>query len=446
MNVIICGAGQVGIHVAEELADAGHGITVIDQDATRIRKIEDTMDVRTYCGNCAAAITLREAGCESADLLVAATSSDEINLLTATIAKGVGARKTIVRVHHSTYFEQRGLNYQQHLGIDQMICPEYSTALAIARTLRNPGAMAVENFARGRIEMQEFRVGQTASAVGIALSQLGLPRGSRLAAVTRAHETFIPDGATVIEPDDQIVLVGNVSVFPQARKLFQGEQSRHRRIVLMGGPSMAVWLCRALRERGFSIRLFEIDRARSEQLAEKLDWATVIQADPSDRNVFEEENLGQADAFVALLDDDEHNILGCAWAKSMGVRQAVAVVQRPDYLHLLQSVGIDRAFSPRMVAAKEIEQFLQTGPLRRIASLAEGIIDINWLRVGKQSKVVGRELKDIKLSPDWVVAAIQRGTDVRVPVADDTVEADDTLLVIGRRGTEGRLKKLFSAG
>ena len=235
MNIIICGAGEVGLHAAEVLEARAHNVTVIDKSPSRIRKIEDTLDVRTLRGNCAAAEILTEAGCKSADLVVAATSSDEINLLTAAVAKAVGAKKTVVRVHHSTYFTQRGLDYQKHLGIDQLICPEYSTAQAIAQTIRNPGAHAIENFARGQVEMHEIPVSEKAAAAGLALSNLGLPRGSRLAAIGREDRMFIPDGASVIQPGDRVVLVGNASVFQQARKLFHDDKVRRRKVAIMGG-------------------------------------------------------------------------------------------------------------------------------------------------------------------------------------------------------------------
>ncbi|MHC4107771.1 MAG: NAD-binding protein, partial [Planctomycetota bacterium] len=181
MNITICGAGQVGSKAAEALGAAGNDITVIDRDGARLRAVADSLDIATYCGNCAQADVLRETGIASADLLVAATDLDEVNLLTATIAKKLGAAKTIARVHHGPFFEQRGLNYEQDLSIDRLICPEYSTALAIASTLRNPGALAIENFARGAIEMQQFPVSKDAPAIGKPLAQLGLPSGSRLA-------------------------------------------------------------------------------------------------------------------------------------------------------------------------------------------------------------------------------------------------------------------------
>jgi trk system potassium uptake protein TrkA len=446
MNIIICGAGQVGSYAAEVLSTADNNITVIDTNAERLRAIEDTMDVATFTGNGAQATVLLEANCANADFVLAATNNDEVNLLCAAIAKGVGARKTIARVHHSEYFEQKRFHYQDLLSIDRLICPEYLTALAIARTLRNPGALAIEDFARGAIEMQEFSVSRKATAIDRKLLDLKLPDGARLAAISRKGGSFIPEAATVIEEGDNIILVGNAAIFQEARKLFHDEKTGRRKIVIMGGPSMAVWLCRALRDRNFSIRLFETNRRRAEELAEKLDWVTVINADPTDRSVFDEEHLAQADVFVALIDDDEHNILGCAWAKSMGVREAVAVVQRPNYMHLLEHVGIDRPFSPRRVAVREIEHLLDESGLRLVSSLAEGVVDVFQVRVGRSSEVIGKPLREIKLSPNWIIAAIQHGGEVSVPKADDTIHAGDILLVIGRHGRDGTLKKLFATG
>jgi trk system potassium uptake protein TrkA len=445
MNIIICGAGQVGSHAAEVLGGGSNNLTLIDTDTERLRAIEDTLDVAVLPGDCADAAILTKAGAAKADLLVAATNADEVNLLSASIAKGLGATKSIARVHHRAYFERRSFNYQHHLNIDELICPEYSTAQAIARTLRNPGALAIEDFGRGAIEMQEFPVGRAAPAIGRKLVDLGMPAGARLAAITRKGKSYIPDSQSTIAEDDIVILVGNAAVFQDARKLFHDEKQKRKRIVIMGGPAMGVWLCRALRHRDFAIRLFETNRARAEELAEKLDWVTVFHADPTDPSVFEDEKLAQADAFVALLDDDEHNILGCAWAKSMGVASAVAVVQRGSYMHLLRHVGIDKPFSPRRVAVKEIELLVDESPLRRTASLAEGVIDVYRVRVGPKAELAGKALRDVRLSPNWIVAAIAHEQDVRVPRADDTIGVGDTVLMIGRHGQESSLRKLFDA-
>ncbi|MCK4873163.1 MAG: Trk system potassium transporter TrkA [Phycisphaerales bacterium] len=443
MNIVICGAGQVGSYAAEVMGADRHNITIIDTDAARLRSIEDSMDVSTLRGNCATAEMLRQAGAGEADLVIAATNNDEINLLTASVAKGIGALKCIARVHHRTFFEERGLDYQEHLGIDRLICPEYSTAQAIARALRNPGALAIEHFARGQIQMQELPVSKSAKAIGRPLSELRLPQGARLVGITRNHEVFLPEAGSVIETGDIIVLAGNSDAFQTARKLFGDPKTTRRRIALMGGPGMAVWLCRALRDRNFGIRLFEQSMERAEQLAEKLDWVTVINADPIDPAVFKEESLAQVDTFVALEDDDEHNILGSAWAKSMGVRQAIAVVQRPNYLHLLGAVGIDRAFSPRMVAVKEIENLMDTSPLRRLASLGDGVLDVYRVRIGEQSHVIDTPLRELTTLSDWIIVAVQHGEDVSVPGANDVIRAGDTALVVGQHGMEQELTAVF---
>ncbi len=442
MNIIICGAGEVGRHAAEELGRAGHSIRIIDRVPERLRALEDAMDVATLCGNCADAEILDQAGCKDAELVIAATENDEINLLTASIAKGLGAKKTIARVHHSAFFEERGIAYRKHFDIDRLICPEYLTALAIARQLRNPGAVTIESFARGRIEMQEFTA-QSGSAIGKRLQDVQLPQGTRLAMIKRQDEAIIPEATTVVAPGDVIVLVGNAGVFEDARKLFHKEKYTRKKIVIMGGPPMAVWLCRALRDRSFAIRLFETDRDRARELADKLDWVTVIIADPTERSIFEEEHIGQADVFIPMLDHDEANIIAGVMAKSRGVTDVFTILQRSKYVDLVYDIGVDKVFSPRIIGVEEIIHVLDESPLRLLGTLVEGIVDVYRVRVSKQSEATDKRLRDVGLSPDWVVAAVQRGDETYVPGADDVIMKNDTLLVIGRHGKEDTLKKLL---
>lgn len=447
MNVIIAGAGEVGTHLAEVLAASGRNITIIDKEPGRLADLDDSLDVRTLAGNCCNADVLREAGVDSVNAaLVAATNSDELNLLCAAVGKGVGAGKAIARVHHSAYFDQRGLDYAEHFNIDRLICPEYSTALAIASTLRNPAALAIENFASGQIEVQEFPVPAEAQAVGKTLVELSLPPGVRLAAIRRGSTASLPMATSTIQAGDVVILVGNTEVFGDGRRMFQEKMPGRRRIVVMGGPSMGVWLCRSMRDRQFSIRLFETDRQRAEELADKLDWVTVVCADPTDVTVFEEERIAEADAFVGLSMDDEHNILGCAWAKSSGIPQVITVVNRPRYVPLIARVGIDHAFSPRSVAAQKIGRMLDESPLLRISSLAKGVIDVYRVQVGPTAEALGQPLRKLPLSPDWMIAATMHQNQVRVPTADDMVHAGDIVTVIGRSGQEAKLKKIFGIG
>lgn len=443
MNIVICGAGQVGSYTAEVMAGHNHNITVIDTDTRRLRTLEESLDVRTLVGNCAAAETLRNAGADRADLVVAATNNDEANLLGAAVAGGLGAGKCIARVHHREYFEEKGLSYKEHLRINGLICPEFSTARAIARTLRNPGAIAIESFARGQVQMQELTVSRKAKAVGRSLAELRLPAGARLVGITRNHEVFLPDAQTTIQPDDVVILTGNTDTFQTARKWFGEHRNERTRIVIMGGPSMAVWVCRALRDRNFSIRVFERKPERAAELADIIDWATVLNADPIDPAIFKEESLEQADTFVGLVDDDERNILGSAWAKSMGVKQAIAVVQRPNYLHLLSAIGINHAFSPRIVAVREILNLIDDSPVRKTASLGEGVLDVYQVQVGKGAPAADRPLREVKIKGDWVIAAVQSGDNVFVPGANDSLKPGDTALVVARHGMDKQLIAAF---
>ncbi len=444
MNIIIAGAGAVGRHLAEVLAGSGHNITVVEKNAATLQALENELDIGSLRASCTHASALMEAGIADCDMFIAATDNDEVNLLSAAVATAMGAARCVARIHHRTYFDSSVFSYQRHLGIDHLICPEYATAVAIARTLRNPGSLAVENFARDKIEMQELKVSDDAKALGVALSALDLPSGVRIATVTRGERSFIPDAATEIIKDDIVTLVGEKSRFDTARKLLQTEKVKKKHVVVLGESAMGVWLCRALRQRHFAVRLYAFERERAEEIAEKLPHVTVIQANPTEPTFFAEERIGDADAFVALSDDDEHNILAAAQAKSVGVKLAVAVTARSTYLHLLEHVGIDRAFSPRAVAAREIQILLEPGPIRVAASLVEATADVYEVTVGTKAPASGLALKNIKLPGPCVVAAIQRGDEVHVPVADTVIESGDMLLVIGRREMSKSLRKLFA--
>lgn len=444
MNIVICGAGEVGLHAAENLGASGNNITVVDRDPAKLAVIEEVLDVRCLLGDATHASVLREAGAPNADLVIAATNIDEINLLTSSIAKGVGAKATVARVHHGAYFDEGSFSYAQHLDIDHLVCPELSTAEAIARTLRNPGALAVEQFARGRIEIQQLPVEAGSHAAGNALVDIKLPPTTRVGAIERNELAFIPDGRSTIEAGDIITLIGEVDAFEKARKLFVNTPPHRKRIVVMGGTAVGVWVCRALRSKAFSVRLFEADRRRAEELANKLDWVTVLRVDVADPDAFEQERVGSADAFVATTNDDEQNILVAAHAKQMGCPKAIAVLQRGTYLHLLKHVGIDRAFSPRVSAVAEIRELLDTGPIRHLSSLSVGIADIFEISVPASApKVQNKPLKEVAFPSRCSVAAIQRGNSVHVPGADDYIHPGDVAVVIGPQGVDKDLRKLF---
>jgi len=440
MKILICGMGEVGTHSAEFLNKDGRSITAVDLDTARLRTIADTMDVSVLQGNCASAAILREAGAGSADLVLATTDNDEVNIVTASLAKALGARRTVAHIRHATYFDQSDVDYERHFGIDHIVCPQYATAAAIARSLRNPAAIAIEHFARGRIDMHEVALKDKASAIGKPLAQIQLPKGTRVAAVSRGGQAFIPSGTTKLEAGDRVVLIGNTEVFDDMLRRIGVKDHRRRSVVIMGGTPMAAWLCEVLHKREWSIRLFETDLDRARELAERLDWVTVINADPTDTAVFAEEHIGQADVFIAVHHQEEENIVGAVFAKAGGVKECVAVVERARYLDLLYHIGVDRAYSPGMVAAKELGILLDDSPFLRMASLASGV-DVYLWRVTTADVKTERPLIEMSLAPDGVIAAIRREGDVWVPGATDSIKPGDSIMVIGRAGHETELRK-----
>lgn len=447
MDIIICGAGEVGQHAAEVLSEGGsNNITIIDLDEKKLANLDETLDVHSIMGSCTQADVLMQAGCATADLCIAATNVDEINLLSASIAKGVGAAQTVARVHHSPYFERRGLDYGRHLGIDYLVCPEYSTAQAIAGALRSPGALAMERFARGKIEMQQLRVRPKSKTVGKMLRELELPGAARVATVQRAGKTLLATAETTIYSDDVVTLVGGADEFLKVAKQFDPDCDRKRRVMVMGATTQAVWLCRALKGSHLAVRLFIADADRAEAIAEKLDWVTVINADPVNTDVLQDERIDQADAFVAVTEVDEKNILGAARAKALGAQNAIAVLQRGTYLHLLEHVGIDRAFSPRATAVTEIQWLLQKGAVRDLATISDDVAHVYEVKIPTTAgAILSKPLRELKPPQYFILAAIQRGKDeVFVPGPTTTIEPEDTVIVIGPPDKKKELRKLMT--
>ncbi|XAL98898.1 Trk system potassium transporter TrkA [Phycisphaeraceae bacterium D3-23] len=444
MNIVISGAGEVGRHTAEVLAPAGHSITIIDQSASKLAEVDELMDVGSLVGNCAEAQVQLLAGVDKADLFVAATNNDEVNLLSCSVAKGLGCVTAISRVHHSGFFEERGLNYAKHLGIDHLVCPEYTTAQAIAAALRSPGAIAVENFARGKVEMQRLEVSQSSKAVGVALRELRPPGTSLIACVTRGGEAFMPAADTVLAAGDEVTVLGEAKGFDQTSKYYNAEQGGRRKIMIMGGSTQSVWLCRELKRLNLSVRMLISDEARAKELAPKLEWVTTINADVINSDVLQEERVDLAHAFISATDDEETNILAAALAKTRGATVSMCVMQRPTYLHLIEHVGVDRAFSPRATAVAEILRLLDHRDLRHLGTLSEGIAELYEVHVtAKASQLIGKPLSEIKFPAHCLVAAISRGERVYIPGAGDVIEQGDTAVLIGPSEIEKELAKLF---
>lgn len=444
MKIIIAGAGEVGRSCAEVFAAAGHDVLVIDRRAPRLRDLSDTLDVSTMVGHAGDPSLLIRAGADRCDLFVAATSIDEVNILAASIARGLGAGMVIARAHHSAFHGGEHLDLLAHFRIDHLVFPERLTALEIVGALRDPGVQAVRRFAGEQVEMEQLTVAEDAPAVGTPLRSLRLPEGARVGVVVRQAHAFLPGPDTVLHPNDTITLVAAADVFEKAAAVFSTAKARARRVVISGGTAMGVWLARALSGSQMQVRLFEPDEARATELAEKLPHVTVLAADPTSPSVFEEEAIGSADAFVALGAHEEDNVLAALLAKSRGVRQTIAVLEESTYLDLVRQLGIDRVYSPRLVAAREIQMLADPRPVKPIADLIPDVAAVYEIRPRRNAPGLDRPLKDLGLPEGCVIIAIQRARRVRVPRATDTIQSGDVVVAIAPLTAEKTLRRLFT--
>ncbi len=444
MHIVIAGAGEVGRHTASVLADANHEITLIDQATAKLEAVSENLDVRTLVGDATRAETLREAGVDRCDLFVAATDADQDNLLAASIAKGLGASQVIARVHHSTYHTGSHFDYAGYFHIDQLVCPEYLTSLAIVGVLRDPTVEAVEHFARGKIIMEQVEIGPQSEVIGQPLKDLSLPAGFRIGTVNRDGRSSVPTGETVLQAGEQITLIGTTEVFDKVLPKFRREALRRRKIVIMGGSAISVWLARALDRRFFRIRLYVNEQARAEELAAKLPHVTVIHDDPTDPDTFAEDRLAEVDAFVAASGEDEINILATLQARHLGVPRNVAVINRSTYHQMITKLGIDHVFSPRIIAAREIERLAQRKPVQEIARLDEHGTGIYSIEMGPSGPANGKMLRELDLPGGCVLVGVQRGDDVHVPGPNDRLQAGDKLVAIAQEGLVRKLNALFT--
>jgi trk system potassium uptake protein TrkA len=306
--------------------------------------------------------------------------------------------------------------------------------------------MKVEGLVDHTIEVQQFQASKGASGIGVCLKDVQLPHGARLVAITRNGNTYLPSGTSTVDTGDEVLLVANTEVFHDARRVFRTKDAGHRNVVIMGGSPIAVWLCRALKNRGFSIRLFETETNRANELAEKLPWITVIQADPTDPSVFTDEHIENADAFVALT-NDEHNILSCAWAAGLGVEETYPVVTRNDYSPFVKAMGLTHTFSPRELAVSEIQQRLARTQMTKVTSLSGDELAIYRIRVGKNAPISGKKLSTLSLMPNCMVIVLEHDEHYGVvPNANEVLEERDVVFVVVRKEFERELRTLFAVG
>jgi trk system potassium uptake protein TrkA len=430
MRIVTLGAGTVGTSIADLLCQHGHIVTVVDSDPAHVRRINAELDVRAITGSASQSSVLFQAGVLGSDVCLAVTGDDEVNIVAASMAKAMGARRSIARVYAPVFRDLSTFDYQRHFNIDRLLSLEHLSATELARNIRNPGSVIVENFARGQLEVQEVEVHRKTTAVGVPLKQLGLPAAVRIGSIYREDSLWIAGAEDVIQVGDRITLIGRREDIDEVRGLFQHGSIAKQDVVIAGGGETGYHLARTLEGERFRIMVMETSAERCAFLAENLQRSTVVKADATRRAVLEEERVGTADVFVACTGDDENNIMAGVEAREIGAGKIMAIVGRPDYATVVGKLGIDVAVSERDVMAKQILGFLNVGPVVTRTTLPGGRVGVYEIEVDEHCTATEHVLANLRLPAQCLIAAVLREEFVRVPGADDHLRAGDTVVAL----------------
>ncbi len=446
MRILTLGAGTVGTWIADLLCRYRHDVTVVDTDLENVQRINNDLDVRAIQGSASQSSVLFQAGVMGCDICLAVTGSDEVNMIAASMAKAMGATRSVARVYAPVFRDLSTFDYQRHFGIDRLLSLEHLTAMELARAIRNPESITLEHFARGQLEVAEFEVTRSSQSLNKPLKQLALSPHVRLGTLQRDKRTWIASANDEIRLGDFVSLMGRPDDVEEIKKVFTKGDSKHQFVVIAGGGETGYHLARALDGERHRVLLLEHNPQRCDYLASHLTRTTVVCADAMRKVTLEEERVGGCDYFVACMGQDENNIMAGLEAKDLGAKQIMAVVGRPDYAEIVGRLGIDIAVSERDAMARQILGLLTEGTVLSQLQLPSSDVFVLELEVAEDSPVTQSPLSHVKLPEGVLVAAVLQDDYVRVPAASECLQAGNTALVLATQQHIAAVTEAFSPG
>jgi trk system potassium uptake protein TrkA len=440
LKIIIVGDGKVGFTLAEHLSREEHDVTIIDTSDNALQKASDTLDVMCIKGNGASLTALKEAGADTADLLIAVTNLDEVNMVCCLTGKRLGAKYTIARVRNFEYTAAQGM-LKMGMGIDLLINPENDTAVEISRILRFPSAANIETFYRGRVELMSFRAREEDFFIGQPLSALSrkvrdLP--ILFCAAERNEEVLIPDGSFVPQVGDKLYLIGAPLGLHGFFELMGRYAPKIRNVFVVGGGRITFYLAALMERMNMKVTIVERKEERCRQLSELLPHTLVINGDGTDQELLESENMAANDAFVALTDRDEDNLIISLYALQKGLKKVVAKCNRQNYTGIVQHLGLDSVISPKLITAGHILQVVRGmqnskgSVMNALYRIAEGGAEAAEFAVNGTTRHLHTPLKDLRLKRGVLIAVIIHQGQVIIPVGSSVISSGDTVIIISR--------------
>lgn len=437
MKIIIIGCGKVGEALAAQLGAEGNEITVVDQSAAKVKNLVNKYDVMGVIGNGATIVTQSEAGVSSADLVIAVTGTDEINLLACILARKASSALTVARVRSPEYFTDVS-RIKKELGLAMIVNPDYAAAEEIARILNFPSATNIETFARGRVELLRFKLPDGSPLVGMSVKEVTtkLRCNVLVCTVERADEVIIPHGDLIFAEHDVISIIASPKCANNFFKKINYMTTPVKSATVVGGDNITHYLCELLGRSQISVKVIEKDPDKCDVMAADFDRITVINGDPSDESVLREEGVARSDAFVALTGLDEENILLSLFAKRAGSRKVITKINRIEYDDVINHLDLDSRIYPKNITANMIVRYVRSATSSRSSSMEnlyyiiKGKVVAAEFTIGEHSPISGKPLQELRFKESVLVAAILRDKSVIIPRGGDVIEPGDSVVIV----------------
>ena len=444
MRIVVAGAGEVGTHLARMLSREDHDIIIIDSDNDRLKNLSLTCDLLTIRGDVTSKKLLLEAGADKADLFIAVTPWDDTNIVSAIMAKKLGAKLTVVRIGDSEPLNKENRDIFKGLGIDSIVYPEKIAAREVTNILHQSGVSTLVDFSGGKLSLLAVRMDKNAPFVNKTPAEAGqiYHMEYRAVAILRNGKTIIPYGHVRYEPDDTVYVVTNHAGIKNILKYSGQSQEQITQVMILGGSHIGRLVAKEL-GKGYHIKIFEADRNEAYRLSDALNNVLVIHGDGTKVDLLLEEGLRTTDAFIAVTGNSETNILACLLAKNEGVRHTIAEIENLDYINLAERLGIDTIINKKMIAASHIHRYTLSGSVSMIKYLATTEAEVLEFVVSPKSKIIEKPLRDTNFPKDAIIGGLIRGKAGYIATGDTWVQPGDHVVVFAIPSAIGEVSRFF---
>lgn len=449
MKIVIIGAGEIGFDLAKVLSAEKHDVVVMDQNKSCLSRVSESLDVLTIEGNATSVRDLVKAGAKTADILISVTSLDEVNMISGMISKRLGAKMIIARIRSDEFDGEDSPLTPSDLGIDVMIHPELSASHEIAHLLKRSSASDVINLADNKMQLIGIRLENDSPILGKSMNEYAsefVNLTFRVVAIGRRGRTIIPHGAIKLQKYDQIFILAETKHIKSIVKTTGKRETDLKNIMIAGGSGMGAMIARLLsndKSKDWSIKLIEPDYERAEELAIEMKNVMVLHGNPTDPDLLVAEGINEVDAFIAVTDDEESNIISCLMAKHLEVKKTVALVSKPDFIPLAQTIGLDAIINRKVAASNEIHRYVRHGNVVSVTELRGLKAEVIELQANEGAKITKKPIKSLNLPEECVIGGVLRGDEVEIAIGSTKINPGDRVIIFCLPTGVDKITKLF---